>query len=204
MAKDKLGWLKKITKPMSGKKVSAILGFFNFFRDFIPNYVRVAAPLEELRRKKVIIEKDWKPECQKAFQDLKILLESAPPLSQPNFDEEFQVVMDTSQFGIGVVLYQKIKGKIKYIDFGGGSLKGGQKNYPAVKQELLAIIFALKRWRHLLLGRRFCIKIDHKALEYLNQLKNFMILDWLHFLLNFNFYVIHSKRMNYVLLNSFS
>ena len=145
VAKDKLGWLKKITRPTSRKKVFVILGFFNFFKDFISNYTRVAAPLEEIRKKKVITEKHWKLECQKIFQDLKILLESAPPLSQLNFDKEFLVVTNTSQFGIEVVLYQKIKGKIKYIDFGGGSLKDSQKNYPAVKQELLVIIFALKR-----------------------------------------------------------
>ena len=58
--------------------------------------------------------------------------------------------------------------------------------------------------RHLLLGRRFCIEMDHKALEYLNQSKNFMILDWLHFLLNFDFYVIHCKGMNHVLPDSLS
>ncbi len=48
------------------------------------------------------------------------------------------------------MLYQIINGKKKYVAFTSKSLRKGQKNYPAVKRELLAILFALKKWEEIL------------------------------------------------------
>ena len=68
------------------------------------------------------------------------MLKSAPVLSTPDFAEPFILAMDTSQYGVGVVLYQKIRGVMKFVRFGTKSLKKGQKNYPAPKRELLALL----------------------------------------------------------------
>ena len=79
------------------------------------------------------------------------------------------------------------------------SLVGGQKNYPASKRELLAIMFALKRWRPILVGRRFWVEMDHQALVYLHSSTKYMVLDWLNFILEFDFYVVHKKGIDHVL-----
>ena len=84
---------------------------------------------------------------------------------------------DASQFGVGVVLYQQVDEKNIHIEFASKSLVVGQKNYLAAKRELLVIMFALKRWRPILVGRRFQVEMDHQALVYLHSLMKYIVLD---------------------------
>ncbi len=42
-----------------------------------------------------------------------------------------------------------------------------ERNYPVHEQELLAIICALKEWRHYLHGSKFKVITDHRSLRYL-------------------------------------
>ena len=51
-------------------------------------------------------------------------------------------------------------------------MKISEKNYSVVEQECLAIVEALKRFRHYLLGRKFQILTDHKPLEWLANQKS--------------------------------
>ena len=39
---------QKMVKPQTGKQVESLLGFLNFLRDFIPNYVTIVALLDKL------------------------------------------------------------------------------------------------------------------------------------------------------------
>ncbi|EPZ31368.1 hypothetical protein O9G_005999 [Rozella allomycis CSF55] len=38
--------------PVTGKMIEQQLGFFNYFRDLIPNYASLTAPLDKLRKQK--------------------------------------------------------------------------------------------------------------------------------------------------------
>ena len=51
----------------------------------------------------------------------------------------------------------------KYVSFTSKALKKGQCNYSATKRELLAIVYALKRWEPFLAGTKFSVETDHKA-----------------------------------------
>ena len=46
-------------------------------------------------------------------------------------------------------------------------LKPHEKNYPTHDLELVAIVFALKIWRHYLYEEKCFIYTDHKSLKYL-------------------------------------
>ena len=45
-------------------------------------------------------------------------------------------------------------------------LDAPQRNYSTTDKELLAVVKGLEHYRHYLLGKRFTLKTDHKALEY--------------------------------------
>ena len=72
--------------------------------------------------------------------------------------EQMQVhLLLTSAVGIGVVL-EHDGHPVAYVS---QSLKKAEKNYSVIQQECLAIVFAMKQFRHYLLGPPFTILTDH-------------------------------------------
>ena len=180
----------KMQRPRTGKEVQKVLGFVNFLRDFIPLYSCVVGPLEGLRSTKKIDNDLWLSSGgKKAFELAKEILSRAPVLSNLDWSKEFFVETDASQFRVGAVLFQKgTKGEVNiYIDFAAKAFNSSQQNYSAVKRELLAGMFALERWRPFLLFRKFYWGMDNKALTYLNDSSNRMVLDWLGFFQEYDF-----------------
>ena len=56
-------------------------------------------------------------------------------------------------------------------------LKVHERNYPTHDLELAAIVFALKSWRHYLLGKQFELFTDHKSLKYLFSQKDLNLMQ---------------------------
>lgn len=46
-------------------------------------------------------------------------------------------------------------------------MKDHKVNYTMHNLELVAVVHALKMWRHYLLGKKFELKSDHDSLKYL-------------------------------------
>ena len=135
----------------------------------------------------------------KNFQTVKEVLESAPVLSSPDFAEPFVMATDASQYGVGAVLYQKIGGRVKFIAFGAKALKRGQKNYPSSKRELLALLFSLRRWGEFLKPQSFEIEVDNRVLVHLCSEKSFMARDWLNYVADYDFRVMHCPGVSHIL-----
>ncbi|KAA3462027.1 RNA-directed DNA polymerase (Reverse transcriptase) [Gossypium australe] len=87
----------------------------------------------------------------------------APVLVQPESGKEFIVYNDASLNSLGYVLMQE--GKV--IAYASRQLKPHEKNYPTHDLGLVAIVFALKIWRHYLFGEKCHIYTDPKSLKYL-------------------------------------
>jgi hypothetical protein len=205
---DKTSMLANWPKPESVKQLRAFLGFVNYLREFIPNYAHVAAPLEAVRnvKSKKLFKKAWSPACSASFEAFKSILASSPVIESFNPEFPFIVGTDASQFGIGCVLLQEYEGRAHYIAFAARSLTAGQRNYSATRRELLAIVFALQRWRHYLLGRHFELRTDHKALTYLFSQRqlNYMLLKWYEVLMEYSFDVVHCPGILHVLPDAIS
>ena len=94
---------------------------------------------------------------------MKSKLTSAPVLTVPNGSEGFTVYTDASREGLGAVLMQD--GRV--IAYASRQLKTHEANYAAHDLELLDVVFALKLWRHHLLGTKFELFTDHQSLRYI-------------------------------------
>ena len=196
---EKIDKFITLRAPETQRQLQAFLGFINYLRDFIPAYSCVVGPIEALQGVKSV-KKAWGVKQVETIKLIKKILSNAPVLEHPNWDRPFTVATDASQFGVGAVLYQKDEDdKMHIIHLHAQSFTKGQKNYPATKRELLAMIAPLKRWRHILMGRKFVIEVDHKALEYIHSSTQYMVLEWLDFLLNFDFTVTYKKGIDHVL-----
>jgi hypothetical protein len=106
---------------------------------------------------------NWSLECNEAFEQLKVLLTTAPVLAQPNIEKPFDVYCDASGSGLGCVLMQE--GRV--IAYASRQLRRHEEHYPTHDLELAAMVHALKIWRHYLLGNVCHIYTDHKSLKYI-------------------------------------
>ena len=74
---------------------------------------------------------------------------------------------DASDHAIGAVLGQKVDKAPLVIYYASRTLYDAQLNYTTTEKELLAIIFALEKFRSYLLGSKVIVYTDHAALKYL-------------------------------------
>ncbi|MCO5586097.1 hypothetical protein L7F22_040036 [Adiantum nelumboides] len=147
--------------PTNPSELRGFLGITGWYRTFIKGYATIAAPLTNLLKKGVKI--NWKPKHQENFDDLKQYVTTTSCLKLPDFDQPFEVVTDASGIAIGGVLIQEGRP----VAFTSRKLRIHERNYPTHDLELLAIVHALKLWRHYLLGRRFQLVTDHKSLKWI-------------------------------------
>jgi hypothetical protein len=78
-------------------------------------------------------------------------------------DKEFLVCTNTSKEGLGGFLMQDEQ-VISYIS---RKLRRHEENYATRDLELLMIVYALRVWRHYLIGRKFELKMDHCGLQHI-------------------------------------
>ncbi|POM59264.1 LOW QUALITY PROTEIN: Retrovirus Polyprotein, partial [Phytophthora palmivora] len=168
-----------------------VVGLANYPYKDSPGYAELARPLLDL------IKKDadwvWEQQHQDAFDSIKASLQQAPVLALPDENKSFSVICDASDYAIGCPLLQKDdEGHERVISFQSRQLKAAERNYPVHDKELLAMKYALVKFRvHLLGTRPFVIYPDH---AYLRTATNSPHLSqrmarWLSFFAEYNFRV---------------
>lgn len=197
---EKIANVQTWAAPTNAKMVQRYLGLFNYFREYIPLYSTLAAPLDRLRYKKGnFVLNHLQSKC---FENLKLLVQRAPALTFPDFAARFYVATDASNLGIGAVLYQLPNGpsdekNVHYISFMARSLKKHELNYPAYKKELLGIVYALKQFECYLIGRSFTLFTDHRPLTYMHTQSELptTIANWRETLMKFDFQCVYRPGM---------
>ena len=145
------------------------MGLANYFRRFIHNYAKLAAPLYELlkgnvsRRKAPQTAIPWNEVCESAFQALKVALTHPPTLALPDFGQPFQVITDASDYALGAILVQNGRP----IAYESRRMIPAERNYHTTDKELLAVVHALDTWRCYLEGSTFKVLTDHNPLVFL-------------------------------------
>ena len=177
--KDIIEW----PHPTSISEIRGFLGITRWYRTFLRNYALIAAPLTNLLKKENKI--DWETQHQESSDELKRLVTSAPCLKLPDFSQPFRVTTDASGIAVGGVLTQENRP----VAFTSRKLKVHERNYPTHDLELLAVVHALKKWRHYLLSQVFELVTDHKSLKWIFTQPdlNMQQRRWVEFLQEFTF-----------------
>jgi hypothetical protein len=142
-------------------QIRSLLRLAGYYRRFIPNFSKIVKPMTKLLEKDVKFK--WNPQCEDAFLTLKKLFTTAHVLIQPDIDKPFAMYCDASGTGIRGVLMQDGRATA----YASRQLQRHEEHYPTHDLELLAVVHALKVWRHYLLGNMVHIYTDHKSLKNL-------------------------------------
>jgi hypothetical protein len=148
--------LKKILDwpaPKTVKEVRSFIEFGNFYCHFVKGFSHLAHPLHDLLKKgKKFV---WSEECQESFDQLKKRFTEEPVLMMPDHLKPFQIQVDSLLFTTGGILTQmNTNGDRHPCTYLSKSLTKEQRTYDTGDRELLAIIQALKKWRHYILLNR--------------------------------------------------
>jgi hypothetical protein len=168
---------------------------------FSRNYAELTVPLSRLLKKDV--KWIWDASCQHSFEGIKQSLIESPILAIADPDKPFHVVCDASDFTIGSALMQlDDDGVERVVCYQSRQLQPAERNYPVHDKDLLAMKYALAKFRVYLLGDRpFKVFTDHASLRtavnspHLSQ----RMVRWLSFFAEYNFSVEYkSGRLNVV------
>ncbi|WVZ90816.1 hypothetical protein U9M48_037078 [Paspalum notatum var. saurae] len=142
-------------------EIRSFLGLAGYYRRFIKDFSKIAKPMTRLTRKNAKFA--WSPKCEEAFGMLKKLLTTKTVLAQPDITKPFDVYCDASV--AASVVFSMQEGRV--IAYASRQPRKHEVNYPIHDLELLALVYAPKKWRHYLLGNTCHIYTDHKSLKYI-------------------------------------
>ncbi|GBG59617.1 hypothetical protein CBR_g49882 [Chara braunii] len=162
---DKIEALRVWLEPTNTTDVRSFMGLAGYYQRFITGYSRIAAPMTRLQSPKVPFV--FNDNARRSFQGLKTAMLMAPVLSIYDPTLLTRVTTDASGCGIRAVLEQHDNDDWHPVEYFSHKVPPINSLDDARKTELLASVMALKRWRHLLLGRRrFTWVTDNNPLTY--------------------------------------
>lgn len=190
---DKVSAIKKFPIPKTQKEIKSFLGLLGYYRRFIKDFAKITKPLTQCLKKdsKIIHNSDF----INSFEHCKQLLINAPILQYPDFEKQFILTTDASNFAIGAVLSQGNVPHDKPVAYASRTLNDSETKYSTIEKELLAIVWACKYFRPYLFGRKFQIYTDHRPLIWLFNLKepNSKLVRWRLKLEEYDYEIVYKK-----------
>ena len=143
--KVKIELISKLITPINVKTMRQFLGHVGFYRRFIKDFSKISKLLYKLLEKEAKFA--WNEGCQRSFEELKTYLTTAPVVRAPNWQLPCKVKCDASDLTIGAVLGQREEGKPYVVYYARKTLNEAQRNYTTPEKELLAVVYALDKFR---------------------------------------------------------
>ena len=178
--------------PITVKELNTFLGYTGYYRTFIKDFSNLTYEMNQQRRAKKL---EWTPVMEEKFNKLKEAFGKRPIRSYPRYDipAKFQVTTDFSATAIGAVLSQVQDGQERFLGACARKTTAHEANYGSCKGELAAVVYAFRKWEHILRYRPFILNTDAQSLKFLKTMNNpkGIFFRWLTELADYNFEVIH-------------
>ena len=191
--------LLEMPPPLNLKSQKRIVGMFSYYCKFIKKFSDKILLLNQNK------EFPLPPSVLKSFQTLKNDLKDATLITvDPN--KEFEVETDASNYCIAATLNQEGRP----IAFFSRTLNTNEIKHHAVEKEAAAIVEALRKWRHFLLGRHFKVITDQKSISFIfdnkrkSKIKNDKICRWRIELSQYNFTIVYRPGPENIAADTFS
>ena len=135
---QKVKAINEFPTPRNTTDVKSYLGLVGDYRKFVPQFNKIAKPLNDLMKKES--EWQWEQEHSNSFRLLQTLLTQEPVLQYPDFTKPFLLTTDASGFAIEAILSEGKIGQDRSIAFASRTLNKAEQNYSTSEKELTAIV----------------------------------------------------------------
>ena len=163
---ERIKAIEQIPLPHNKKGMQSFMGTINFVRRFVPNFVQIVNPLQQMVKQSVQFK--WTDVERNTFSKMKTSIAQAPSLKSPNFEKDFILYTFASKDSLVAVLTQKEDGGDEYpISFMSTGLQGADLNYPAVDKQAYAVFKAVKQFRPYILKNHTKVIVPHPAVRSL-------------------------------------
>ena len=160
---SKLTAMSRMQRPTDLPTLRSAMGFFSYYRKFVPNFSQLA-PLIELTRKGARFV--WEAPQEAAWQRIRRALSQPIELAPFQAGSENCVILsvDASSEGFGAVLSQNQEGKRVPIMFFSRTASPAESRYSNTERELRAVVYGLEELGYFTAGRKVIVETDHGAL----------------------------------------
>ena len=193
MVPEYIDKIMKWPSPKTVTELNSALGFFSYYRSYLPDFSSLTAAMSKEKKKKTL---EWTQEMEDNFKELKRRFAKAPIRSVPDYSKDsecFRLTTDYSGQAISAILSQYQDGQERLICAAGRKTTSPESRYSSWKGELSAVVFGLRKFESILRYKPFEVITDSSALKHLDTLRQNkgMIARWLEEIAGFQFTVIH-------------
>jgi hypothetical protein len=167
---EKVLAVKCLKEPETKRQLRQLIGFFSFFREYIPGFALICKPLTDLTGKRTPDRIPFGSREREALNSLKQMLCNAAdrPLSIIDLTKQFSLFVDSSNFAVGAALTQPdAEGHERPIAFASSKLTETQQRWATIEKEAYAALWALQKYKYWLYGRSVILYSDHNPITFL-------------------------------------
>jgi hypothetical protein len=195
--KERIEAILKYPAPKNQRQLRKFLGVCNFHQQFIIRYAFYIEPLLMLLRKGH--KWKWTADLQIAFETLRSKFAESIFLMHPDESKEWIINTDASGKAIGSVLMQQDEnGGVNIVSTASRVLNQTEQRYTTCEKELLAIVYAVQRFKIYIYGRKVILYTDNKAITFLQKcvITSNRVARWMTELQQFDLEIRHIKGIN--------
>ena len=124
----------------------------------------------------------------------------------PDWNNEFEIMCDASDYAMGAVLGQRTEKIFKAIYYANKTFNEAQEKYSTIEKEMLAMVFACEKFRPYILGFHGVIHTNHTAITYLMAKKDAKprLIIWVLLLQDFDLEMKDKKGSDNVIADNLS
>jgi hypothetical protein len=138
----------------------------------------------------------WGCELQTAFEALRAKFAASIELIHPDADMPYSIYTDACRYGISAILMQRdANGQAHIVSTASRVLTAAECKFSVCELELLAVVYALQKFRLYIFGQHVIVYSDNKALSFMKRcnLVSNRITRWIMQIQEYDLEIIHIK-----------